>query len=459
MKQQDTIVAISTPPGIGAIGVIRISGKEAISIVNKVFTKDIAETKGYRMRYGSILKGEEILDEVVLGIFRGPKSFTREDVVEISCHGSPYILGEIMKVLLAGGARPAEAGEFTQRAFLNGAMDLAQAEAVADLIASSTAASHRMALNQLRGGVSNELKALREQLLNFTSLIELELDFGEEDVEFADRSQLEALIQQMLEKIGSLIDSFQLGNAIKQGVPTVILGKPNAGKSTLLNSLLKDNRAIVSDIPGTTRDVIEDRMVIGGIEFRLMDTAGVRETTDVIEREGVSRSLNLAQKASLVLYVFDLNQESPQEAEAYIHSLHLPQETRVLLVGNKVDLFKTRGMHSQRSVTPPPANFLLISAKMGSNLDQLHQRMVETVKSFSTSQQDQTLISNVRHLDALQKALDALKEVQQGMEMGVSGDLLSIDIRTVLHYIGEITGEISTDEVLGNIFGKFCIGK
>jgi len=464
MKQLDTIAAISTPIGQGAIGVIRLSGRNAIDLVNEVFSRDLSKAEAYTMKYGNIIKEHKVLDEVVVGVFRAPHSFTREDVVEISCHGSPYILGEVMNLLVDQGARPAEAGEFTQRAFINGAMDLAQAEAIADLIASTSAASHRLAMNQLRGGVSQELSRLRSKLLDFTSLIELELDFGEEDVEFADRSQLEALIGEMLGQTSRLIDSFQLGNALKQGVPTAIIGKPNAGKSTLLNALLQDNRAIVSDIPGTTRDVIEDRLIIKGVEFRLMDTAGVRETSDLIEQEGVSRSLDLAQRSSLVLYIFDLHEESPQQARDYVASLALPPATQVLMIGNKVDLMKTKAMH--RGMSPSPRetvsegeNILLISAREGLQLDQLRERMVGAVASFSASQADQTLISNSRHLSALTKAHKALEEVQAGMEGGLSGDLLSIDIRTVLHHIGEITGEISTDEVLGNIFGKFCIGK
>ncbi|MCI4669997.1 MAG: tRNA uridine-5-carboxymethylaminomethyl(34) synthesis GTPase MnmE [Bacteroidia bacterium] len=461
MKHFDTIAAISTPNGLGAIGVIRVSGKDAISLVNNVFSGDLMKVDGYRMKYGRIIKAGKVLDEVVVGIFRAPNSFTREDVVEISCHGSPFILREVMELLVEQGIRPAEAGEFTQRAFLNGAMDLSQAEAVADLIASSSAASHRLAMNQLRGGISKELSQLRERLLNFVSLIELELDFGEEDVEFADRTQLEALIKEMLSQTGRLISSFQLGNALKQGVPTAIIGKPNAGKSTLLNALLQENRAIVSDIPGTTRDVIEDRMVIEGIEFRLMDTAGVRETTDTIEKEGVHRTLNIAQRSSLIMYIFDLHQESPEEAQAYVNSLQLPSSSRILYVGNKLDLMRMRGMH--RGAVPqastPGKGIILISAKEGSQLDNLKSRMVAEVNSFSEGQGDQALISNVRHLNALKKAHAALEDVERGMASGLSGDLLSIDIRTVLHYVGEITGEISTDEVLGNIFGKFCIGK
>ncbi|RMG64067.1 MAG: tRNA uridine-5-carboxymethylaminomethyl(34) synthesis GTPase MnmE, partial [Bacteroidetes bacterium] len=333
MHARDTIVAISTPPGAGALGVIRLSGREAIAIADGLFSKPLTEAPGYSLHYGQVLDAEgQALDEVLLSLFRAPRSFTREDVVEISCHGSAYILREVMQRCVDLGARLAAPGEFTQRAYLNGAMDLAQAEAVADLIAANSAGAHQLAMQQLRGGVSRELRELRQQLLDFTSLIELELDFAEEDVEFADRTQLLDLIERLAVRLDGLIDSFRFGNAVKQGVPTVLMGKPNAGKSTLLNTLLNENRAIVSDIPGTTRDVVEDRLMIGGIEFRLMDTAGVRETTDAIEAEGVSRSLKLAKAAGLLLYLFDARDESPAEAQAYLQTLDLPPATQVILV-------------------------------------------------------------------------------------------------------------------------------
>ncbi|MEM6767857.1 MAG: tRNA uridine-5-carboxymethylaminomethyl(34) synthesis GTPase MnmE [Bacteroidota bacterium] len=450
----DTIIALSTPPGIGAIGIIRISGDQAISISDQVFSKDLLKAEGYSLHYGSILKGEEVLDEVVLSVFKKPRSFTKEDVVEISCHGSTYILQEVIQLLIEKGARPALAGEFTQRAYLNGAMDLAQAEAVADLIASSSAASHKMALRQMRGGISNELQALRVELLNFTSLIELELDFSEEDVQFADRQQLDDLVERIRQKLESLISSFRLGNAIKQGVPTVIMGKPNAGKSTLLNTLLNENRAIVSDIPGTTRDVIEDRIIIEGIEFRLMDTAGVRETQDVIEAEGVRRTLSLAEQANLLIYIYDLSTDSIPDAEAYLSGLNLAEGSQIMILANKEDLLDTQPDLSTSSYPT-----LMFSAKEKTQIDQLKQMMLTAVQNFSTVSPDQTLISNSRHLHALQQALTAIQDVQAGLLNGLTGDLLSIDIRTVLHHIGEITGEITNDEVLGNIFSKFCIGK
>ncbi|MEM6261732.1 MAG: tRNA uridine-5-carboxymethylaminomethyl(34) synthesis GTPase MnmE [Bacteroidota bacterium] len=455
MMQDDTIVAISTPPGVGALGMIRLSGPEAVAITHQAFRPaKLKEATGHSLHYGRFFVKEHPLDEVVVSVFRAPRSFTKEEVVEISFHGSPYILRKALTELVRLGARLAEPGEFTQRAFLNGALDLAQAEAVADLIASSSAGAHQMALAQLRGGVSDELKGLREQLLNFTSLIELELDFGEEDVEFADRTQLNDLIQRMLARLSGLIDSFKLGNALKQGVPTVILGKPNAGKSTLLNALLNEQRAIVSDIPGTTRDVIEDRIVLEGIEFRLMDTAGVRETDDQIEQEGVRRSLSLAQEASFLLYVFDLQTESPVEASGYVQELDLPSDTAILLLGNKTDL-----LEAVPKIPTLPYPSLSISAKSKEHLPTVTHAMVEQVQAFAHQQPGQPLISNVRHHHALTQARDALLEVRQGLAYGLTGDLLTIDIRTALHHIGEITGEISTDEVLGNIFGKFCIGK
>lgn len=461
MFQQDTIVAIATPQGSGALGLIRVSGLQAIEVVDGVFSRSLANAQPNSVHFGRILKDQVVLDEVLATIFKGPRSFTKEDTVEITCHGSDYILREVLQLLVDKGCRLAEPGEFTQRAYLNGAMDLAQAEAIADLIASSSAGAHRIAMQQLRGGVSDELKTLRGQLLNFTSLIELELDFGEEDVEFADRTQFQAMIVRIRVHLQALIDSFRLGNALKKGVPTVIMGKPNAGKSTLLNALLNEERAIVSEIAGTTRDVIEDRLIIEGIEFRLMDTAGLRQTVDVIEAEGVNRALALAQSASLVLYVYDVTIESPAEAQAYVEGLDLPSNTEVLLISNKTDLLDdpiswhkaTEGSISNQYSRAD------ISAREKQNLQTVRNLMLLLVQRFNASNQQTTLISNVRHLNALKRALEALEEVQDGMDMDISGDLLAIDIRRVLHYIGEITGEITNDEVLGNIFSKFCIGK
>ncbi|MDX1908356.1 MAG: tRNA uridine-5-carboxymethylaminomethyl(34) synthesis GTPase MnmE [Bacteroidia bacterium] len=464
-RHTDTIVALSTPSGTGALGVIRLSGPQAIVIVDRVFSRDLTQAPGHSLHYGRLLRAGETLDEVVVSVFRAPRSYTREDVVEISCHGSPYILREALDVLVETGARLAGPGEFTQRAWLNGALDLAQAEAVADLIAARSAAAHRVALHQMRGGVSSALAQLRQELVDFTALIELELDFGEEDVEFADRSRLLALTDVLEAHLDRLIQSFRLGNALKSGVPTVILGKPNAGKSTLLNALLDENRAIVSDIPGTTRDVIEDRLMIGGVEFRLMDTAGVRDTTDVIEAEGVQRSLDLARRADLVLYLFDATQETPAQAMDYLLSLNLPKETFLIAAGNKADLIPDPAAyveaHDQDTLGRPRLIYwLLISARQGGNLKGLRELMLDAVEALGeTSTAQDTLISHARHRDHLQQAAAALQDVRAGLSSGLSGDLLSIDLRSAIHHIGQITGEISTEEVLGSIFSKFCIGK
>ncbi len=474
---QDTIVAISTPQGLGAIGLIRLSGSQAVEIADRVFSKNIAEAKGYTLHFGQFLANGKTLDEVLLTVFRGPRSFTREDVVEISFHGSPYILREALDTLLSHGARLANAGEFTQRAYLNGAMDLAQAEAVADLIASSNAQNHALAMHQMRGGISRELQTLRTRLLDFTSLLELELDFAEEDVEFADRLQFDQLLGEMLHRIAGLIRSFSFGNAVREGVPTTIVGKPNAGKSTLLNQLLQDNRAIVSATAGTTRDMIEERLVIDGIEFRLQDTAGIRETLDEIEAEGVQRSIGLAQKASLVIYLFDPAEEQPDDVEAAISALALPESTKVLRVGNKADQFLNQNLQNlqnfpnqigelnalggENSLESEKRDILKISAKTGFQVDLLKEAMVAAVRSYweGSNNPEATIISNARHLQALRQTYESLISAREAMGIGMSGDLVSIDIRAALYHLGSITGEISTDEILGNIFGKFCIGK
>lgn len=447
---QDTIVAISTPVGVGALGLVRLSGPDAVAVVDRVFSKDLSTARGRSVHYGRVLKGGEVLDDVLVTVFRAPHSFTREDTCELSFHGSPFILREALALFLEGGARLAEPGEFTQRAFLNGALDLAQAEAVADLIASNSARAHRLAVEQLRGGVSSEIKRLRAELLDFTSLLELELDFGEEDVEFADRGQLLALVRRIQGIAHGLAESFRLGNAIKEGVPTVILGRPNAGKSTLLNALLQENRAIVSDVAGTTRDVIEDRLVIEGIEFRLQDTAGIRATGDAIEAEGVRRSEGLARKAGLLLYVFDPREESESAARAYVSGLGLAGGIRVVFLANKADVHGPVALRD---------GVLRLSALEGEGLAALRSRLVAEVQAFGEGATGDVLISNVRHAEALRKASGSLEDAAAGLEGGLTPELVALDIRHAVHFLGEITGEITNDEVLGNIFGKFCIGK
>lgn len=449
-----TITAICTPQGTGALGIIRISGVEAIPITQKIFAKNILSAKGYSLHYGNIVHQDEIIDEVLLSIFRGPRSFTKEDVVEISCHGSSYILERVLQLLLENGAELARAGEFTQRAFLNGAMDLAQAEAVADLIASESAAAHKVAMQQLKGGFSSELKDLREKLLNFVSYIELELDFAEEDVEFADRTALKKLIHEILTKIAKLIASFRLGNVIKKGVPVAIVGKPNAGKSTLLNALLQEEKAIVSHIAGTTRDVIEDVMQIGGILFRFMDTAGLRETEDFVEKIGVERAIEKMKEAQIILLIYDASTESLQEMRniATQYKLDYP-ETHILLVANKVDLFTKFDLFPSEQIIE-----CAISAKENKGIEELKNILLNCIQAEDLNTND-TIVTNVRHVEALRQAQNALQTVLEGINAGISSDFLSIDIRTALHHIGSITGEINTEEILGNIFGKFCIGK
>ncbi|MBX7242101.1 MAG: tRNA uridine-5-carboxymethylaminomethyl(34) synthesis GTPase MnmE [Bacteroidia bacterium] len=463
-----TITAICTPAGSGALGVIRVSGSDAIAVTQKIFSKNILNAEGYSIHFGNIFYKNEIIDEVLVTVFRAPRSFTKEDVAEISCHGSPYILERVLQLLLENGAELAQAGEFTQRAFLNGAMDLAQAEAVADLIASESEAAHKVAIRQLKGGFSNELKALREQLLNFVSLIELELDFGEEDVEFADRTQLKTLIQAILAKTESLIASFRLGNAIKKGVPVTIVGRPNAGKSTLLNALLGEEKAIVSHIAGTTRDVIEDTIAIQGILFRFMDTAGLRDTDDFVEKIGVERAMEKMSEAQIILYLCsgaegeipdditenDIADETIDEGEISAQKFqHLFPDAKVLLIANKSDL-RTQPLNFTGK-----SELILLSAKEKENIQSLKQKLYEIVTGNQKLNTESTILTNVRHVEALRQAQNALLTVLQGIDSSLTGDLVSIDIRTALHHIGSITGEINTEEILGNIFGKFCIGK
>lgn len=450
----DTIVAVATAPGVGAIAVIRISGEKAFEIINGLFSgKDILKQPTHTMHVGILKEGNDALDEVVLSLFKGPKSFTGEDTIEISCHGSPYVQQQIIEACVRKGARLARAGEFTQRAFLNGKMDLAQAEAVADIIASNTKASHRTALHNIRGGFSDELREMREQLIQFAALIELELDFAAEDVEFADRTKFYEFIGRLTGSTEHLLQSFRLGNVIRNGVSVAIIGKPNAGKSTLLNSLLNEDRAIVSDIAGTTRDTIEETMNINGILFRLIDTAGIRShSTDVIENIGIEKSLQKMQSADIVLYIFDVNHETNETLEAQVDIFN-KASIQFLLVGNKAD---EPGNYSDRFTQHPGVHF--IAAKRNLGVIELKELLFnKTVHSQPES--ENTIITNARHYEALQQVQQSLGEIKNGLDNGLPGDLLSLDIRRCLYYLGEITGEITNEDKLDYIFSKFCIGK
>ncbi|WP_439883533.1 tRNA uridine-5-carboxymethylaminomethyl(34) synthesis GTPase MnmE [Pontibacter sp. MBLB2868] len=451
----DTIVAVATAPGVGAIAVIRLSGPDAIHITNAVFKgKDLTKQASHTIHFGTIRDEEKILDEVLVSLFVGPHSYTKENVVEISCHGSDFIVQQIVKLLLKHGARLANAGEFTKRAFLNGQFDLAQAEAVADLISSDSALSHEVAMKQMRGGFSQEIKRLRAELVHFASMIELELDFGEEDVEFADREQLRTLILNIQSIIRELLKSFELGNVIKNGVPTVIVGKPNAGKSTLLNKLLNEEKAIVSDVPGTTRDFIEDEINLEGITFRFIDTAGLRETTDKVEAIGVERTMQKLSQSSLIIYLFDITEVTAEEVQAELDRLN-PKKLPMVAVANKIDQASPEKLAAFSSIE----NLVQISAAEGANLDDLKQALVEKVNLGKLNTQSQTIVTNLRHVDSLNKTYASLDDVLNGLALGVSGDLVAADIRRALYSLGEITGEITTDDLLDNIFTKFCIGK
>ena len=454
-ERDDTIIALATPQGVGAIAVIRISGKDAIRVCNEVFFgKNLEEQASHTIHLGTIRDGEKIIDEVLVSLFKGPRSFTKENVVEISTHGSSYIVNQVLKLFVRKGVRLAKPGEFTQRAFLNGQFDLAQAEAVADLIHADSESSHQAALNQMRGGFSSEIQELRNQLIHFASMIELELDFSEEDVEFVSREVLRQLVERILRLVEELILSFDLGNVIKNGVPTVIAGKPNAGKSTLLNALLNEEKAIVSDIAGTTRDFIEDELSLGGVIFRFIDTAGLRETTDTIEAIGVSRTQEKMRTASLILYLFDLSDTDLVEVHRDLNKLD-NLGVPYLKVGNKLDAAKLNLVNDLQITYP---DMLFISAGNKENLDLLKSRILELVNldKFRTGN---TVVTNVRHYDSLTKTRESLLEVLGGLDQLVTNDFLAMDIRRALHYLGEITGEVTTDDLLANIFSKFCIGK
>lgn len=447
-----TIAAIATPPGEGAIGIIRLSGADAITIADAIFSgKQLAKQATHTIHFGKIMDGDAVIDEVVVSLYKGPKSYTGEDVVEISCHGSQYVLEKILELCMRHGAQLAKAGEYTQRAYLNGKMDLTQAEAVADLIASQSAAAHKAAIHTLRGGFSSELQDLREQLIQFSALLELELDFSEEDVEFADRTKFYQLIDILTSATARLINSFSLGNVIKKGVSVAIIGKPNAGKSTLLNALLNEERAIVSDIAGTTRDSIEEVLNINGVLFRLIDTAGIREhTADVIEAMGVERSRDIMKRADIVVYLFDVREESAQEIEAQ-QQYFVQEGTQYLLAGNKTDL-------ANNPQSTFGSDVLYLSAKNKENIQELRQGLYNKVIGGKLNTEG-TIVTNARHHAALQEVMKSLIDIRTGMDNQLSGDLVALDVRRCLHFLGEITGQVTTEDKLDYIFSKFCIGK
>ncbi|GAA0872148.1 tRNA uridine-5-carboxymethylaminomethyl(34) synthesis GTPase MnmE [Gangjinia marincola] len=482
MIYDDTIVALATPPGAGAIAVIRVSGSKAIDIVSPLFhakgEKALEEQASHTLHLGHIKDGHRVIDEALVSIFHGPRSYTGENTIEISCHGSPYIQQEIIQLLTRKGCRIAQPGEFTLRAFLNGKMDLSQAEAVADVIASDNEAAHQIAMSQMRGGFSSEINQLREELLNFASLIELELDFAEEDVEFANREQFNDLIKRITFVLKRLIDSFAVGNVIKNGIPVAIVGEPNVGKSTLLNALLNEERAIVSEIAGTTRDTVEDEITIGGMGFRFIDTAGIRATEDVVENIGIKKTFEKIDQAQVVIYLIDASHSALRASLSKGENLlgiqteieeiknKYPQKPVVIVV-NKIDQVSTEDRSSfereiqERLITDSQRKNIrlaLISAKTGEGVERLQEFLLDFVNTGALKN-DQTIVTNARHYDALLKALEEITKVQEGLNAGLSGDLMAIDIRQALYHLGEITGSISTDDLLGNIFANFCIGK
>ncbi|MFN5460324.1 MAG: tRNA uridine-5-carboxymethylaminomethyl(34) synthesis GTPase MnmE [Bacteroidota bacterium] len=459
---KDTIAALATPHGVGAIAVIRVTGTDSIKIADSIFkdksgkNKDLSSKKGFTIHFGQIANEDQIIDEVLLSVFKSPRSYTGENMVEISCHGSEYIQQQILSLLYKTGCRPAHPGEFTLRAFLNGKFDLSQAEAVADLIASNSGVSHQVAMQQMRGGFSNKIKTLRSNLIDFASLIELELDFSEEDVEFANREDLKNLIIQIQQVLEKLIESFELGNVIKNGIPVAIVGKPNAGKSTLLNTLLDDERAIVSEIPGTTRDTIEDELRVEGVLYRFIDTAGIRNTQDKIERIGVNKALETIGNAAIILYVFDAHAMSSADLDLEIDQIrnHL-KNGQLLIVANKID---EEDLEYLRKEFEGYENLIFISAKEKLFIDDLKSKLV-TLFDQRAIQVTETVVTNSRHVDALRKSNLSLYKVRDGLGKNISGELLAMDIRHALNLLGEITGEVSSDELLANIFSRFCIGK
>lgn len=466
MIPQETIVALATPSGAGAIAIIRLSGKDAIKIAADVFQsvsgKDITKQKTHTIHLGHIVDNGKVYDQVLLSIFKGPNSYTGENVIEISCHGSTFIQQQIIQLLLRRGAKMAQAGEFTLRAFLNGKLDLSQAEAVADLIASDNEASHQIAMQQMRGGFSNEIAKLREELLNFASLIELELDFAEEDVEFADRTQFHELLERIEFVLKRLIDSFAVGNVIKNGIPVAIVGEPNVGKSTLLNALLNEERAIVSDIAGTTRDTIEDELVINGIGFRFIDTAGIRETKDVVESIGIQKTFEKIEQAQVVIYLFESSKFQVSGSQ-YITEIEKIKNKyplkQLIVVVNKIDLISESEVNQIRQqLKELNVKLATISAKEKSGIDTLKEELLSLVNTGAL-RNNETIVTNTRHYDSLLKALEEVQKVKWGLDSGLSSDLMAIDIHSALHYFGEITGEVTNDELLGNIFANFCIGK
>ena len=463
MIPQETIVALATPSGAGAIAIIRLSGAAAVTIAADVFQsvsgKDITKQKTHTIHLGHIADNGKVYDQVLLSIFKGPNSYTGENVIEISCHGSTFIQQQIIQLLLRRGAKMAQAGEFTLRAFLNGKLDLSQAEAVADLIASDNEASHQIAMQQMRGGFSNEIAKLREELLNFASLIELELDFAEEDVEFADRTQFHDLLERIEFVLKRLIDSFAVGNVIKNGIPVAIVGEPNVGKSTLLNALLNEERAIVSDIAGTTRDTIEDELVINGIGFRFIDTAGIRETQDHVESIGIQKTFEKIEQAQVVMFLVDsteLTMESLERLKVEVEKIKNKYPQKALLtIFNKKDKLEERLLQNLESQIE---NSIFISAKQKVGIEELKNELMSFVNTGAL-RNNETIVTNTRHYDSLLKALEEIQKVKWGLDSGISSDLMAIDIRSALYFFGEITGEVTNDELLGNIFANFCIGK